>query len=63
MEEWFGSAACDGFVLAATHCPGAYEDIVRMVVPELQRAACSASATTVAPCARTWASNARSTRS
>ena len=29
--------ACDGFVLAATHCPGAYEDVVRMVVPELQR--------------------------
>jgi hypothetical protein len=23
--------------LAATHSPGAYEDVVRMVVPELQR--------------------------
>ena len=30
-------AACDGFVLSATHVPGAYEDFVRFVVPELQR--------------------------
>jgi FMN-dependent oxidoreductase (nitrilotriacetate monooxygenase family) len=37
MEEWFMTDACDGFVLAATHLPGAYEDVVRMVVPELQR--------------------------
>jgi FMN-dependent oxidoreductase (nitrilotriacetate monooxygenase family) len=37
MEEWFTGGACDGFVLAATHCPGAYEDVVRLVVPELQR--------------------------
>lgn len=37
MQEWFDTGACDGFVLAATHCPGAYEDFVRMVVPELQR--------------------------
>jgi len=37
MEEWFTSGACDGFVLAATHMPGAYEDFVRLVVPELQR--------------------------
>lgn len=37
MEEWFHGGACDGFVLAATHSPGAYEDVVRMVVPELQR--------------------------
>jgi FMN-dependent oxidoreductase (nitrilotriacetate monooxygenase family) len=37
MEEWFTSGACDGFVLAATHCPGAYEDVVRLVVPALQR--------------------------
>jgi FMN-dependent oxidoreductase (nitrilotriacetate monooxygenase family) len=36
MEEWFGSA-CDGFVLSATSVPGTYEDIVRLVVPELQR--------------------------
>ena len=37
MEEWFNSGACDGFVIAATHTPGAYEDLTRMVVPELQR--------------------------
>jgi FMN-dependent oxidoreductase (nitrilotriacetate monooxygenase family) len=37
MEEWFTTDACDGFVIAATHSPGAYEDMVRMVVPELQR--------------------------
>ena len=37
MQEWFEGEACDGFVIAATHVPGAYEDVVRMVVPELQR--------------------------
>jgi FMN-dependent oxidoreductase (nitrilotriacetate monooxygenase family) len=37
LEEWFAGEACDGFVLAATHVPGAYEDFVRFVVPELQR--------------------------
>lgn len=37
MEEWFHGDACDGFVIAATHVPGAYEDMVRLVVPELQR--------------------------
>src|SRR5271168_3869196 len=37
MEEWFNGGACDGFVLAATHLPGAFEDVTRMVVPELQR--------------------------
>jgi alkanesulfonate monooxygenase SsuD/methylene tetrahydromethanopterin reductase-like flavin-dependent oxidoreductase (luciferase family) len=37
MEEWFTAPACDGFVLAATNMPGAYDDIVRLLVPELQR--------------------------
>ncbi len=37
MEEWFTGAACDGFVLAATHMPGSYEDFARLVIPELQR--------------------------
>ena len=37
MEEWMEADACDGFVIAATHSPGAYEDVVRLVVPELQR--------------------------
>jgi hypothetical protein len=37
LERWFTAPACDGFVLSATHVPGAYEDFVRFVVPELQR--------------------------
>ena len=37
LEAWFAAPACDGFVLSATHVPGAYEDFVRFVVPELQR--------------------------
>lgn len=37
MEEWFTGGACDGFVIGATHVPGGYEDVVRLVVPELQR--------------------------
>lgn len=37
LERWFVEGACDGFVIPATHVPGAYEDFVRFVVPELQR--------------------------
>lgn len=37
FEEWFVSEACDGFVIGPTHLPGAFEDFVRLVVPELQR--------------------------
>ena len=37
MQAWVEADACDGFVIAATHVPGAYEDVVRLVVPELQR--------------------------
>jgi FMN-dependent oxidoreductase (nitrilotriacetate monooxygenase family) len=37
LEQWFVEGACDGFVLSATHVPGAYEDFVDHVVPELQR--------------------------
>jgi alkanesulfonate monooxygenase SsuD/methylene tetrahydromethanopterin reductase-like flavin-dependent oxidoreductase (luciferase family) len=36
MEEWFTAPACDGFVLAASHMPGAYDDVVRLLA-ELQR--------------------------
>ncbi len=36
MEGWFHARACDGFVIAATHAPGAYEDFVRLVVPVLR---------------------------
>ena len=37
MEDGFMAEVCDGFVLSATHRPGAYEDFGRLVVPELQR--------------------------
>ena len=37
LQEWFEAGACDGFVLSATYVPGAYEEFVRLVVPELQR--------------------------
>ena len=37
MEEWFTAPACDGFVLAAAIMPGSYDDLVRLLVPELQR--------------------------
>ncbi|MEO3475339.1 LLM class flavin-dependent oxidoreductase [Roseomonas sp. CAU 1739] len=37
MEAWFQGEGCDGFVVAATHRPGSYEDFTRYVVPELQR--------------------------
>jgi len=37
LEAWIAAPACDGFVLSATHVPGAYEDFVRFVIPELQR--------------------------
>ncbi|MEC9309069.1 MAG: LLM class flavin-dependent oxidoreductase [Chloroflexota bacterium] len=36
MAYWFNTKACDGFVVAATHVPGTYEDFCEMVVPELQ---------------------------
>tara|TARA_R110002096_G_scaffold5159_18_gene24155 strand:- start:7168 stop:8538 length:1371 start_codon:yes stop_codon:yes gene_type:complete len=37
LEQWFAGGACDGFVIGATHVPGAYVDFVDFVVPELQR--------------------------
>jgi FMN-dependent oxidoreductase (nitrilotriacetate monooxygenase family) len=37
LEEWFTDRACDGFVVAASHVPGSYEEFSRFVVPELQR--------------------------
>ncbi|MDG2112790.1 MAG: NtaA/DmoA family FMN-dependent monooxygenase, partial [Actinomycetota bacterium] len=37
IEEWFTAGACDGFVIGGTHMPGAFEDFVELVVPELQR--------------------------
>ena len=37
FEEWFTQRAVDGFVITGTHMPGAFEDFVELVVPELQR--------------------------
>ena len=37
FEEWFEAGACDGFVIGGTHMPGAFEDFVEVVVPELVR--------------------------
>jgi len=37
LEELFTERVCDGFVVGATHVPGAYADFVQHVVPELQR--------------------------
>ena len=37
LEERFAAHACDGFVVAAAHVPGAYADFVSHVIPELQR--------------------------
>jgi FMN-dependent oxidoreductase (nitrilotriacetate monooxygenase family) len=37
MEEWFTTEACDGFVLQATDVPGSYEDMARLLMPELRR--------------------------
>ena len=37
MERWFQEPACDGFVIGPTHQPGAFEDFVKFVVPELQK--------------------------
>ncbi len=37
MAAWYEAEGSDGFVVAATHLPGSYEDMTRLVVPELQR--------------------------
>jgi FMN-dependent oxidoreductase (nitrilotriacetate monooxygenase family) len=37
MEDMFANRGCDGFVVAATHVPGAYADFATHVIPELQR--------------------------
>jgi FMN-dependent oxidoreductase (nitrilotriacetate monooxygenase family) len=37
MEKWFVERACDGFVIAATHMPGSFEEFGKYVTPELQR--------------------------
>jgi len=37
MESWMEAGAADGFMIQATHLPGAFEDFAGTVVPELQR--------------------------
>jgi alkanesulfonate monooxygenase SsuD/methylene tetrahydromethanopterin reductase-like flavin-dependent oxidoreductase (luciferase family) len=37
MEEWFRSEACDGFNVMPPYLPGALDDFVTLVIPELQR--------------------------
>jgi FMN-dependent oxidoreductase (nitrilotriacetate monooxygenase family) len=37
MQEWMERGAADGFMVQATHLPGAFEDFATHVVPELQR--------------------------
>lgn len=37
MEQWLTAGAADGFMIQATHLPGAFEDFALQVVPELQR--------------------------
>ncbi|AJE48727.1 LLM class flavin-dependent oxidoreductase [Celeribacter indicus] len=37
MERWMDAGASDGFMVQATHLPGAFEEFADFVVPELQR--------------------------
>jgi alkanesulfonate monooxygenase SsuD/methylene tetrahydromethanopterin reductase-like flavin-dependent oxidoreductase (luciferase family) len=37
MEEWFCNGAADGFVIQPSYLPGALDDFVELVIPELQR--------------------------
>ena len=58
MEEMFSTGGCDGFVVAATHVPGAYADFVRHVVPSCSGGAFIKRTTRAKPCATTLASPA-----
>ena len=37
FEEWFTAELADGFIIMPAYFPGAFEDFVELVVPELQR--------------------------
>src|SRR3954451_24890543 len=37
MEEWFVNEACDGFNIMPPYLPGALDDFVDLVIPELRR--------------------------
>ena len=37
LEDWFVSGLADGFIIMPAYFPGAFNDFVNLVVPELQR--------------------------
>jgi hypothetical protein len=37
MEQWVTEGACDGFNIMPPYMPGALNDFVDLVIPELQR--------------------------
>jgi FMN-dependent oxidoreductase (nitrilotriacetate monooxygenase family) len=37
FEEWFTAELADGFIIMPAYFPGAFEDFINLVVPELQR--------------------------
>jgi N-acetyl-S-(2-succino)cysteine monooxygenase len=37
LEEWFAGGLADGFIVMPPYFPGAFDDFVNLVVPELQR--------------------------
>ena len=37
LEEWFQAGLADGFMILPAYFPGAFDDFVDLVVPELQR--------------------------
>ena len=37
LEEWFVEAAADGYNILPAYFPGAFDDFVNLVIPELQR--------------------------
>src|SRR6185437_11153060 len=37
MEEWFTTGASDGFNILPPYLPGAFDDFVELVIPELRR--------------------------
>ncbi len=60
LEQWFTAPACDGFVLSATHVPGAYEDFVRFVVPGAAAPRrCSARTSPASRCGKIWGCRCR----
>jgi hypothetical protein len=37
LQQWFEARACDGFIFMPVYLPGALNDFVDQVIPELQR--------------------------